>query len=131
MLNTPSDFDRRPYAALTNQWGHYSGGAAVFLLFSAAWFALAGEMPLRYILAGALIAAYAIGIEVIAQGWRGKDSIEDTLFVSMGALTVAVSAQEVAVAGGYSIVQVDVTRLAVAVLAALAACIGYAWARLK
>ena len=130
-LKTPSQFDGDPYGGLTNQWGHYTLGAAVMILTCAAWFFAFGEMPPRYWAAGALVLVYAVLIEWRAQGWRGRDSAEDTLFTAMGILTVASSAREVEVAGRQSIVVVDVVNVTGCILAAALAVIVYAVRRAR
>jgi hypothetical protein len=125
-LSEPSRFEGDPYGGLTNQWGHYAFGVAVFILCACAWFAATGEMPLRWPLVALIVLAYAVCIEAITQGWDGTDSLEDTTFVAMGAITVAGSVEEIAWSGWQSVVVVNVLFLALSILAAAAACIFYA-----
>lgn len=130
-LMEPSRFDGDPLGGLYNQWGKYALGAAVYILCCAAWFFVAGEMPLRWIAAGALVAGYLGLVELWGQGWRGRDTLEDTCFFAMGALTIASSMREVAAGGWHSEIVVHVGYLTAAVLAASWACLIYAAARWK
>jgi di/tricarboxylate transporter len=131
IFNTPSRFDGDPYGGFLNQWGHYTGGAASFMMACGAWFIVDGEMPPRYIAAGVLVLAYALLIEVAAQGWRGLDSVEDTLFVAMGAITVASSVEEAAAVGWLSQVTINVGGLMASIAFAFSACLVYAATRIR
>lgn len=130
-LMEPSRFDGEPLLGLYNQWGHYALGAAVYILSCAAWFFAMGEMPPRWIAACVLIAAYLGLVEIRGQGWRGRDTLDDTGFFAMGVLTIASSVREVAASGWYSEIVVHVGYLAAAVFAASWACLIYAAARWK
>lgn len=130
-LSQPSKFEGDPYGGLLNQWGHYSLGVACFVLIATGHFAFFGEMPYRWLVAGLLIAFYAICIEWIWQGWRGLDSMEDTLFYAMGPLTVAVSVVEVSAAYPISYVAVRPVWAFTAVASAAGASIVYAISRIK
>jgi len=125
-IKEPSRFAGDPYGGLTNQWGHYAFGVAVFILSACGWFAATGEMPLRWPLAALIVLAYAVFIEAVGQGWSGADSLEDSTFVAMGTITVAGSVEEIAWSGWQSVVVVNVLFLALSILAAAAACIFYA-----
>lgn len=130
ILNTPSKFDNDPYGGLTNQWGHYSGSAALFMLFSAGWFAVFGEMPYRWPVAFGMITFYAVFIEWFKQGWQGRDSVEDTLFFALGPITVAASVEEVAFRGSISTMAVHVYAMAFFIGLAGSLCLAYAFQRL-
>lgn len=131
LLNTPSQFTKDPYGGFLNQWGHYTGGAAFFVLSCCSYFVWAGEMPDRYVAAFLVIAGYAVFIEWRVQGWRGSDSVEDTLFVAMGALTVATSVQEMAAVGLQSHIVINPPMLITSIITALGASIIYGVTRLK
>ena len=131
LASEPSAFDGDPYGGFLNQWGHFTGGVAAFLLACAAFFVFDGEMPPRYIAAVFVIGAYVWIIEIRVQGWRGKDSLEDTLFFSMGAMLLPGSLREVAAVGWYSEIVVNVGGVAAGLGAATGACLIYAAARIK
>ena len=131
IFNTPSRFEGDPYGGFLNQWGHFTGGAVFFIATCSGWFMLDGEMPPRYIAAWVMVLAYAVLIEWRVQGWRGSDSIEDTLFVAMGGLTVASSVREAAAIGWESQVMINVGGLLASIACAVGACFVYAATRIK
>lgn len=123
--NTPDQFRSDPYGGLLNQWGHYSLGVAGYVMFCAAFYAIQGEMPYRAMAAFSVLTFYVVVIEAVVQGWRGRDSFEDSLFVAMGVSTIALSLQVVEEFGWKTVVLIDVGYLAVSILCALAACVLY------
>ena len=131
ILATPSRFEGDPYGGLLNQWGHYTLGAAVYILACAAWFFVDGEMPHRWIAAGAMSALYGLAWELFRQGWRGRDTVEDWAFTSGGMFTVASSVQEVAASGWQSEIVVEVGYLAASIAFMSWACIAYAVSRYR
>lgn len=130
-LGQPSRFDGDPYGGLLNQWGHYTLGAAVYILVCSAWFMVWGEMPHRWDAAAVLIALYLFVWEIARQGWQGRDTLEDTGFVAGGILTVASSVQEVAATGWRSEIVVQVGNLSACIVFMSWACIVYAVARVR
>lgn len=81
-LFTPDSFRRNPYGYVTNQIGHaFMVGGVIFVyavVMGVYW--IAGEFPPKWaIIAGAAI-AYA-AFEIVTQGWRGADTVEDWWFV--------------------------------------------------
>ena len=131
ILATPSRFEGDPYGGLLNQWGHYTLGAAVYILACAGWFFLHGEMPPRGAAAIVMIGAYGIGWELRRQGWRGRDTLEDTGFFGGGVLTVASSVQEIAASGWQSEIVVEFGYLAASIAFMSWACVAYAVSRYR
>lgn len=77
----PDNFKNDPYGYVTNQIGHTVVGALflVFFVVLASWFFM-GEFPPKWsIIAGAAV-GYA-AFEMVTQGWRGWDTVEDWVFV--------------------------------------------------
>ncbi len=130
-LSQPSKFANDPYGGLLNQWGHYSLGAAIFVLTASGYFMAFGEMPYRIPLAAALILAYASLIELAWQGWRGKDSIEDSLFFSGGVITVAASTHEIAIRYPYSVILFRPEEAFAMITAAIGFSVAYAISRVR
>ena len=76
----PDDFKADPYGYLTNQLGHICLGVFVAFFVSRACFEIIGEYPVRlhvWLISGAF---YLFVVELAAQGWRGWDTVEDTIF---------------------------------------------------
>lgn len=92
-LNTPSDFAGQPYIGLLNQRGHTMLGTELYIYLACAWFAVGGEMPSGLVVAFAVSIAYGVVIEWGVQGWRKRDSLQDWLFVSLGAAVPAAAFQ--------------------------------------
>lgn len=80
MFSESDGFWRDPYGWLTNQLGHLALGVGLAWLVSVGVFLIFGELPYR-IAAWALIVLGYLAFELTAQGWRGWDTIEDTIFV--------------------------------------------------
>lgn len=76
----PDNFRGQPYGYLTNQLGHIGLGVLLVFLASRGWFEIAGEYPVRLHVWVIIFAGYFVGWELWLQGWRGFDSIEDTIF---------------------------------------------------
>lgn len=77
----PDAFKANPYGYLTNQIGHIGLGVLLVFLISRGCFELVGEYPIRlhvWLITGAF---YLFVVELAVQGWRGWDTIEDTIFV--------------------------------------------------
>lgn len=76
----PDNFKTDPYGYLTNQLGHIGLGVLLVFLISRGCFELVGEYPIRlhvWLITGAF---YLFVAELAVQGWRGWDTIEDTIF---------------------------------------------------
>lgn len=81
-LITPDDFRARPYGFATNQishtlmvgflWFTYGGTLAGYLL--------SGEFPHKEWLIVFAAVGYAV-VEMVTQGWRGLDTVQDWVFV--------------------------------------------------
>lgn len=80
----PDDYKAQPYPYLVNQVGH------VFLGFTATtWYTwllcqLSGTYPSQVMAFFVCVVIYGIVWEVLCQGWRKFDTIEDTAFFGMG-----------------------------------------------
>ena len=81
----PQAFEGDAYGYLTNQISHGYLGIVLttYLVFSI--FLLTGTYPQQGPAVICIIMAYFLLWEIGVQGWRGWDSLEDTLFVSSGA----------------------------------------------
>ena len=75
------DFANDWYGWVTNQLGHIALG--VFLVFVAALvgFLHVGEMPQKVAIYALILTGY-VCFELGVQGWRGWDTIEDTVFTA-------------------------------------------------
>lgn len=80
-LLTPSNFLDDWYGWLTNQVSHIFLGLFLVFVFSMAGFWAFGEFPYKINMLIAIGAVYFLGVEMALQGWRGFDTIEDTIFV--------------------------------------------------
>lgn len=127
-LGQPSSFKGDPYGGLLNQWGHYALGDRLYMAGCLAWFSIAGDMPDRALAAAAVIGSY-VAFELVAQGWRGLDTLQDAGYFALGVLTWATSLQHVASEGRILILHVDALVLAVNLITPIAAVMAYGAAR--
>lgn len=81
MTIKPDDFKADPYGYLTNQLGHIALGVFFVFIVSRLWFEVFGEYPVRLTLWLVTGAVYFFIVELMLQGWRGLDTLEDTIFV--------------------------------------------------
>lgn len=81
MLFPPSAFKNDWYGWLTNQVSHIFLGLSLVFVTCFLWLAAFGEFPYRLHSWLSLVTLY-IAYECAFQGWRGVDTIEDTLFVT-------------------------------------------------
>jgi len=97
VMITPDNFRADPYGWLTNQLGHIMLGLIMVYAVCVAWWAVSGELPYR-LHVGVGLAIFYIGvIELWIQGWRGGDTIEDSVFtLGYGAAAPLCVFQEVA-----------------------------------
>lgn len=96
-LNTPEDFADQPVKGATNQVGHIAIGCAVTAGLCSAWVQLFGDGALTWPRVAAtaifVVLVYLFAIEFGRQGWAGRDTVEDTAFVALGAVLPAVLMQ--------------------------------------
>ena len=80
------NFDNDPYGYLTNQIGHIVLGCYVVTLVVGFCFNfLCNEYPNQVPYVIAVMFAYVVIWELGVQGWKGLDTLEDSLYFSMGA----------------------------------------------
>lgn len=86
LFERPRSFNRDAYGYITNQLGHFvlGGVAPTFALWL--WGFLAGAHPLQWPITFLCLSVYFIWWELGWQGWRGRDTIEDTVFFALGSL---------------------------------------------
>jgi hypothetical protein len=79
---TPDDFKGDPYGHVTNQTSHsfLVGGILLAYLPVMGYFFIAGEFPEKWLIIAWAAVSYA-AFELILQGWRGFDTVEDWIFV--------------------------------------------------
>lgn len=84
MLNLfePDDFRRDWYGFLTNQMSHTLLGIFIVWIMTVIGYLILGELPYRNMLFALTLVGYIL-YEIVFQGWRGWDTIEDTLFVAV------------------------------------------------
>ena len=80
MFNVFSSYRADPEGWLANQTGHVTAGICLAFVVCLLYWRLFGEMPVRLIAWGIVATGYLL-FEVIKQGWRGADTIEDWIFV--------------------------------------------------
>jgi hypothetical protein len=95
-LNTPEGYRADWYPALTNQTSHAKWAAVAVCVICAIWALHYGEMPYRWPLWIIVTGLYAFLVEYLRQGWRRRDSFNDTYFIGLGAAAPLVSLHEVA-----------------------------------
>ena len=81
-LNTPDNYANNWYGYATNQVTHLAMGFAAACLLSNFYFYVFGEFAEKGALWFVLALIYAV-YELSAQGWNGKDTIEDWFFFSV------------------------------------------------
>lgn len=81
-LKTPDSYSKDWYGYLTNQVSHLALGFATACVMSNLHFMVFGEFAEKWALWFAIAVCYAT-FELTGQGWRGKDTIEDWIFVSV------------------------------------------------
>jgi hypothetical protein len=79
-LTEPSAFLNDWYGWLTNQGAHIFAGMFVAFWMCVISLFVMGELPYRVDVFAACLMGY-IAFEMFFQGWRGYDTIEDTVFV--------------------------------------------------
>lgn len=81
-LNTPDGYPVDWYGYATNQVTHLAMGFASTCILSGLYFFTFGEFAEKWALWFSVALMYAI-YELSAQGWNGKDTIEDWTFFSV------------------------------------------------
>lgn len=78
----PDDFKGRPYGFTTNQISHATLVGFLLIVHGSCllWYAATGELPYKVVVAVFGAVSYAT-YEVVWQGWRGWDTVEDWWFV--------------------------------------------------
>lgn len=108
-LTDPDDFAGDWYGWLTNQISHI--GLGVFLTFAlcAVYWLINDEMPYRTSVYMVIATGY-FAFEIYVQGWRGFDTVEDSVFtVGYGTSAILAAFQEINI--GSPMVAVDILAL--------------------
>lgn len=79
---TPDDYKREPELFLANGAGHIGLGVWLAMAVCGLWLLMAGEFPRREGI-WVVIAVGYMAWEMVRQGWRGKDTISDWVFVAL------------------------------------------------
>ena len=77
----PDSFQGKPLAWAGNQCGHMVIGLFTVFYACMACYVVTGELPMRSALFWVILAGYLL-FEIVTQGWRGADTVEDTVFVA-------------------------------------------------
>lgn len=89
-------FENDWYGWVTNQGSHIGLGVLLTFVLCAGFFLFFGEMPFKLAVLAVIATGY-LAFEVGVQGWRGIDTIEDTVFVvGYGASGALVGFSEIA-----------------------------------
>lgn len=76
-----SNFRADPYGWLTNQTSHMGLGVIWAMLACAAVLVTFDQFPYRVAVWSMILLLYLGVVELAWQGWRGADTVEDTIFV--------------------------------------------------
>lgn len=80
----PDDFKSKPYGYLTNQLGHIFLGFGITTWYTWIITYLSGVYPSQVLSFFVCVTLYLVVWELIVQGWRNFDTIEDTAYFGMG-----------------------------------------------
>ena len=80
----PADFRDDAYGYLTNQVGHVFFGATIPMFVIGLSYYSTGRYPDQIPIVINFVLSYLIGWELMTQGFRGLDTLLDTLFVAVG-----------------------------------------------
>lgn len=131
-LMTPSAHEGDPCLEATNQFGHMALGAVMCLAGCIGWFVFAGEMPVRVWVWCSVVIGYAVIIEAILQGWKGRDSFADTWFVQCGATMSMWPVYEVMMGdGSTTVIEFKPKLLGILMVIAFASLAIHLWPRIK
>lgn len=92
-INTPSDFKSDPYGELTNQLSHTFLGVIFACIVALVYLVFSGDFPAKEAVAFVVTLPYIAG-EILAQRWRGWDTIADVFFYAIGGYGVLSSLTE-------------------------------------
>lgn len=90
-------YDNEPYMAALNQFAHYMLGVYATVAVCVTFAVVSGEMPYKTEVFFVLSAFYLGVIEIWKQGWRGRDTIIDSTFFSLGVASPLVSVSELSI----------------------------------
>lgn len=90
VFREPSAFRADPLNWAYSQIGHGYLGCAITTIITWILMNVSGEYPNDWIVAFSVPLAYLVFWELDLQGWSGWDTIEDTIFVSAGAMLFVV-----------------------------------------
>lgn len=79
-LGSASSFSKDWYGYLTNQFSHVGVGIFAAWLVCLAAFLISGDLPYRWQVFVGIAVVYGVK-ELIVDTWKGRDTIEDFLFV--------------------------------------------------
>jgi len=110
MIFVADNFHARPYGFTTNQISHATLIGFLFIVYGSciAWFYIAGEFPHKEWIAIGGAVGYA-AFELLVQGWRRWDTVEDWWFVVVYGVFMPLLAFDEMVVGEPKAV-VDLTR---------------------
>lgn len=92
---TPEGGLANAYLDFQHQFAKAWLGVGIVVIICVGWNAVCGSMPHRTLVFGWTVGAYFGIIEIAGQGWRGKDTLDDTYFFAIGAAGPLVSLHEV------------------------------------
>jgi hypothetical protein len=96
LFRKPSAFEGQPVMWAYSQIGHGYLGMAVTTIITWLLLYFGGSYPNDLLIAVAVPIVYFFWWEIDIQGWRGWDTIEDSLFVAIGsALFIVIDMSEV------------------------------------
>jgi hypothetical protein len=90
-------YDSDPYKAALNQFAHYMLGAYAAMAFCILYCIAFGEMPYKTEVLALFALSYLGAIELALQGWRGRDTLIDTAFFTLGVASPLVSVSELSI----------------------------------
>ena len=132
ILMTPSSHEGDPYLEATNQFGHMALGAVLCLGVCIGWYSFVGEMPIRLWVWFGVVAGYALIVEAILQGWKGRDSFIDTWFVQCGATMSMWPVLEVIVGdGNVSLIEFRPKLLGILMVISILSLVIHLWPRIR
>jgi hypothetical protein len=103
-LFTSDSFPNDWYGWLTNQVSHIFLGLFSVFVLSMAGFVVMGEFPVKTHMLALIFVLYLGAAEIWLQGWRGWDTIEDTVFVVVYGAAGPLSASAEIEAGNSAII---------------------------
>ena len=125
-LFEPNQYLGQPYKWLVNQCSHIVLGFVTILFICVSFHFLNGEYPVRVNVGAYSLVAYLL-FEILVQGWRRWDTIEDTVFVVVyGGWGTLIASREISI--GDTAVTVNPYALTlVAMAVSVHLFLGYMW----